>query len=113
MLYLFLAILLSFLGYLALNGYLNKMVEGFSSGALIQLVAKGPQDTYLSGDAEKYIRYYYGPHYSEFIWNNGTRIPRYNYNYYSLFPFMNYYNPYYSPNYGIAYPTSRFTRTYY
>lgn len=116
MLYLFLAILLSFIGYLALNGNLSKMIEGFASGSLIQLTAKGPQDTYLTSDAEKYMRYYYGPYYNEFIWNNGTRIPRYNYGYYPLFPYTNYYNyynPYYSPYYGFTFPTSHFTRTYY
>ena len=29
--------------------------EGYSQAALIQLYAKGPQDTYLTGDAWKYI----------------------------------------------------------
>ena len=34
------------------------------NGALLQLVAKGPQDTYLTGDAWKYAPWwYYGPYY--------------------------------------------------
>jgi hypothetical protein len=38
--------------------------ESYNLGALNQLMAKGPQDTYLSGDAWKYINpYYYMPYY--------------------------------------------------
>ena len=33
--------------------------ESFSNGAILQLIAKGPQDTYLTGDAWKYIPYWY------------------------------------------------------
>lgn len=33
--------------------------EGYSAGALTQLMAKGPQDTYLTGDAWKYIPWWY------------------------------------------------------
>ncbi len=47
--------------------------ENYSQAALIQLFAKGPQDTYLTGDAWKYIPpfYYYGWPYA---WNMPTRV---------------------------------------
>lgn len=51
--------------------------EHYNQGALIQLAAKGPQDTYLTGDAWKYIPYWYYP-YRPF-WNMPTRIPYYSY----------------------------------
>lgn len=65
----------------------NKKKEGYSQAALIQLTAKGPQDTYLTGDAWKYIPpwYYggyggyggygrYGGWYSGYPWNISTRL---------------------------------------
>ena len=57
-------------------------IEGFS-GALTQLYAKGPQDTYLTNDAYKYL-YFLHPPLVEFIWNNPTRIN--NYPLYGIFP---------------------------
>ena len=52
--------------------------EHYGEGALIQLMAKGPQDTYLTGDAWKYIPpYYYG--YYEYPWLIPTRYPLINY----------------------------------
>lgn len=46
-----------------------------SSGALLQLVAKGPQDLYMTGDAGKYMNYYYPyGYYPHSIWNNPTRM---------------------------------------
>jgi len=67
--------------------FLYKRHEGFGSsdgGALIQLYAKGPQDTYLTGDTEKYIpEYLYGIYpYGYYLWNIPTRYqseyyPRY------------------------------------
>jgi hypothetical protein len=63
--------------------------EGFSSGALTQLVAKGPQDRYLTNND-----YNYHP-YPEFLWNNGTRISS-NYPYYIHYVDHLYY-PYYQP----------------
>lgn len=33
--------------------------ENFSMGALTQLYSKGPQDTYLTGDAWKYFPYWW------------------------------------------------------
>jgi hypothetical protein len=39
----------------------KKNRETYSPAAMLQLTAKGPQDTYLSGDAWKYIPpWYYG-----------------------------------------------------
>ena len=53
--------------------------EGISQGALTQLYAKGPMDTYLTGDAWKYIPWwyysgYYGyPYYGSYSpWYNST-----------------------------------------
>lgn len=38
--------------------------EHYNQGALIQLMAKGPQDTYLTDDAWQYMYYpYYSPYY--------------------------------------------------
>lgn len=61
-------------------------VEGFG-GALVQLYSKGPQDTYLTVDTDKYIypyHYYrsyslpynYIPYYYSSYWNQSTRYPR-------------------------------------
>jgi len=68
--------------------YLHDNIEGFGSGALVQLMAKGPQDRYLTADAEKYL--WYQPN-NEFIWNNGTRMR-------GLYNYLNYY-PHYYPRY--------------
>ena len=38
----------------------KKRQENYNMGALIQLVAKDPQDSYLTGDAWKYYPYSYG-----------------------------------------------------
>lgn len=66
--------------------------ERYSQAALLQLTAKGPQDTYLSGDAWKYIPpYYYGGYYGYpsyggyrygYPWNISTRRNRGYYPYY-------------------------------
>jgi hypothetical protein len=34
-------------------------IEPYGQGALVQLTAKGPQDTYLTGDADKYLWWNY------------------------------------------------------
>jgi len=57
-------------------------------GALVQLYAKGPLDTYLSGDAWKhqYYPYYFSPYYPypsirhQYYWGN-FRPYRYRYRY--------------------------------
>ena len=55
--------------------------EGYSQAALLQLYAKGPQDTYLTGDAWKYIPpYYYNYGWGPF--NMSTRFGKMNYYYY-------------------------------
>ena len=71
--------------------FTKKNIEGFSTGAIIQLRAKGPQDRYLSADAEKYI---YSPFQGEFLWNNSTRLKGLYYPYYTYYPTFDYY-----PNY--------------
>jgi hypothetical protein len=72
-------------------------IEKFSggSGALLQLYAKGPQDLYLTKDAEKHMFYYMHP-YREFIWNNPTRLYRYPFRY-NPFLYHNYVYPFYLP----------------
>lgn len=98
-LYLFIILLIGF--------FIVPNYEGFGGG-LVQLVAKGPQDMYLTSDADKYMNYYY-PYYNEFIWNNGTRLLNsYYYPYYDypLYPYIRY------PTY-LTYPTSLFRRLYY
>jgi hypothetical protein len=67
----------------------NNLREHVSMGTITQLMAKGPQDIYLSGDAEKWVRWQYPFGYPNLIWNNPTRL--YNYNY--LYPY--YFYPYY------------------
>lgn len=54
--------------------------EGYNQGALIQLFAKGPQDTYLTGDAWKYIPPFYYNYWGP--WNIPTRFGNMNYYYY-------------------------------
>lgn len=59
----------------------KKTIEHYNLGALIQLHAKGPQDTYLTGDAWKYIPpWYYNSWWSPFY--NSTRYGNMNYYYY-------------------------------
>jgi len=80
--------------------------EGFS-GAITQLVSRGPEDLYLTVNVEKYSPYsYYGGYYypygcrspyckkrnrwyneyTPFVWNNATRIPKW---YYSPYTYIN------------------------
>ena len=82
----------------------KKNIEGFSTGALIQLMAKGPQDRYLSADAEKYIYY---PFHGEFLWNNSTRLKGLYYPYYTYQPRYNYY-----PTYPL-HPYNHYNNLYY
>lgn len=64
--------------------------EHISPGTLTQLVAKGPQDTYLTGDAQKWIFPPNSYGYTNFVWNNPTRLyTNYPYYYYSdLYPYV-------------------------
>jgi len=49
--------------------FINNDIKEHHNGALIQLVAKGPQDTYLTDDAWKYIpSWFYN--YPNFIFYN-------------------------------------------
>ena len=61
-LFILLALLILLLYLIMLFPYRFK--ETNDSGALIQLAAKGPQDTYLTGDAWKYLYYPYHYPYS-------------------------------------------------
>jgi hypothetical protein len=67
--------------------YLYKMdKEHYSQGALIQLMAKGPQDMYMTGDAWKHMYYpVYDPYYGSVY---GFRSP---------YPYYNQNNPYFNP----------------
>lgn len=58
----------------------EKSIEGHDSGALIQLVAKDVQDSYLTGDAWKYYPYYY-PYYNPdyYPYDYATYYPNYYY----------------------------------
>jgi hypothetical protein len=99
----------------------NRNKEHYGSGALMQLYAKGPQDTYLTADAAKYIPYWY---YPMSLWNNPTRYGNswyYPYMYYSpnsYYPYFTYFggngSPYYVYNGIYDYPfmkTTSITRT--
>lgn len=75
-------------------------IEGYGgTGALIQLTAKGPQDSHLTGtDTDKYWAYPWSPYYygwgwrPQFLWNNSTRFRNYPL-YGGLWP--QFYHPYY------------------
>lgn len=86
--------------------YKNKNDENFS-GALTQLYAKGPQDTYLNVDIEKYVPELWHT-YPNYMWSNGNYYPlfwniptRYGYGqyylpelydaYYYRYPYVRYY----------------------
>lgn len=90
--------ILLILALLILLVFLCIRKENFS-GALTQLFAKGPQDTYMIGNDA--YRYYFYPWYPQFIWNNPTRFTYYYNPYYRRFPytygytFPQYYPPYY------------------
>lgn len=57
----FIIIILLLVGFILFND----MKKEHQTGALIQLHAKGPQDTYLTGDAWRHLYYYpfYSPYY--------------------------------------------------
>lgn len=64
--------------------------ENYGEGALIQLVAKGPEDVYLTGGVQKYIPEYWNglyPRYQSF-WNNSTRLSSYYYPPYAITPYL-------------------------
>ena len=71
-------------------------VEGYGGGALTQLYAKGPQDTYLTFDTEKYIPEYWWnyPPFHYYKWNIPTRYNNYYYPLYGIFPNPSYTYPY-------------------
>ena len=69
------SLLLIIIFILIIFNFLKYKKEDYSQGALTQLYAKGPQDTYLTGDAWKYIPYWYyggypyfdyGPYYTSY-----------------------------------------------
>lgn len=76
--------------------------ETYSQAAITQLIAKGPQDAYLSADAIKYIPpiYYTGyGHYGGsmyYPWNISTRLGKYMPLYYPRYHYgLGYYPGYY------------------
>lgn len=72
------------------------------AGALTQLYAKGPQDTYLYGNVDKYIYPYSYPPYQPF-WNASTRS-YYDYPLYGVYPYKYYPFRYYQSRYYPYYP---------
>ena len=79
--FLIILIIMSILIVIYINITNSNHKENYSQATLLQLVTKGPQDTYLTGDAHKYIPpyyYYYG--WGPFYWP--TRVGRTNYYYY-------------------------------
>ena len=52
----------------------KKTIEGYNMGTIIQLTAKDPQDTYLTGDASKYFTYPYGPYPYNYPYANTLMI---------------------------------------
>jgi hypothetical protein len=75
-------------------------VEQFGNGALLQLSAKGPQDTYLTNDAYRHNPFFYG-------W----RQPLSNHYYNSYYPQR--YNYYNYPSYGYLQPYRHRQNRYY
>ena len=75
--------------------FFNRCKEHFGEGALTQLFAKGPEDSYLTYDTDKYVPEYWGGiapwRYS--LWNAPTRLSSYYYPFYSL-PYNNAYMRY-------------------
>lgn len=60
--------------FLALLKLFGKDTNEGLLGTLTQLHAKGIQDTHLTGDAHKYLPYFYPYYYPQRIWNNSTRL---------------------------------------
>ena len=66
-------------------------VENFSNGALIQMYAKGPEDSYLTSNTDKYVpEYYIGllP-WKYYLWNEPARFNKYFAQPYGMFPYYN------------------------
>jgi len=55
----------------------SKRKENYNMGALIQLVAKDPQDSYLTGDAWKYYPPYGYPYGYGFVRPKKSELPLY------------------------------------
>jgi len=72
--------------------YRNK-IDTFSTGALTQLYAKGPQDLYLTGNIGQYIPPYLNNF--DWTWNNPTRLNSAYYPLYGIYPYYFRYLPFY------------------
>lgn len=73
-------------------GFLMGKKEHYNMGVINQLQAKGPQDTYLTGDAWKYIPWwYYNYPYTYGPWHIPTRQGKYSYYYTSPYAYNYYY----------------------
>lgn len=86
--YILYAVILVSLWFIIEDGIFEKFGSS-TGGALIQLQAKGPQDTYLTDDAWKYLYYPYpgaypfgGYRYGRRYWSNRYG-PLYPYQYYN------------------------------
>jgi hypothetical protein len=74
----------------------TKTIENYGEGALTQLYTKGPQDTYLTVNTEKYIPEYWWGYYPfhYYKWNVPTRYGGYYYPLYGIYPNNNYTYPF-------------------
>lgn len=78
--------------FLTIIIFFKKYKEHYSSAAITQLVAKGPQDTYLTDDAWQHIPPYYFDYYNRFYFpSNQYYDPYYRYPYYWNLPTRLYY----------------------
>lgn len=78
----FIAITIIIFALIMMYLFFGQRKESYGDGALIQLMAKGPQDTYLTGDAWKYMYwpYYYNAwpyNYYDVRPKKALRYPRY------------------------------------
>ncbi|QKF94425.1 capsid-related protein [Fadolivirus algeromassiliense] len=86
----FIAVVLVMFGLIMLYLMYSQKKENYNMGTYIQLMAKGPQDTYLTGDAWKY---FYWPYYYD-AWP---------YNYYDVRPKKSHRYPMYIGKYPYYY----------
>ena len=69
-----------------------KITENYSQAALLQLYAKGPQDTYLTGDAWKYALFWGYPFHIPYNKYGYLNWPKHRYGKWGYFPYWKYGN---------------------